>query len=81
MALLAEHGQRRRLDRARWPGSIRCSSRSREDRRRHPRPRRSSGDSRLFTEALARVWTVGATVILGTRVTALRTDGDRSTAR
>src|SRR5207245_5615447 len=39
----------------------------------------SSGDSRLFSEELARVCRDkhGVTVRLGTRVTALRADGDR----
>ena len=42
----------------------------------------SSGDSRLFTESLARICRekLGVTVRLGTRVTALRAEGDRVTA-
>ena len=81
MALLAEHGQKQeildaaavaRLDpvfepvRTKIAGAIRDLG-------------DSSGDSRVFTEALARVCRdrYGATVILGTRVTALRTAGDR----
>ncbi len=41
----------------------------------------SSGDARLFTEELARICRerFGATIVLGTRVTALRAHGDRVT--
>ena len=81
MALLAEHGQRQevldaaavaRLEpafepvRAKIAGAIRDLG-------------DSSGDSRRFTEELARIACDkhGLTVRLGTRVTALRADGDR----
>ena len=81
MALLAEHGQKQeildaaglaRLDpvfepvRAKIAGAIRDLG-------------DSSGDSHLFSEALARICQEkhGATLRLGTRVTALRAEGDR----
>jgi D-amino-acid dehydrogenase len=81
MALLAEHGQKQeildanalaRLDpvfepvRTKIAGAIRDLG-------------DSSGDSRLFSEALARICREkhGATLRLGTRVTGLRADGDR----
>jgi D-amino-acid dehydrogenase len=81
MALLAEHGQKQeildanalaRLDpvfepvRKKIAGAIRDLG-------------DSSGDSRLFSEALARICREkhGATLRLGTRVTGLRADGDR----
>jgi D-amino-acid dehydrogenase len=83
MALLAEHGQKQevldgaqmaRLDpvfepvRHKIAGAIRDLG-------------DSSGDSRAFTEALARVCRerFGATVRLGVRVTGLRAEGDRVT--
>jgi len=81
MALLAEHGQKQeildgngvaRLEPAFEPvkGKIAGAIRDLGD---------SSGDSRLFSEELARVCRDkhGVTVRLGTRVTALRADGDR----
>ena len=81
MALLAEHGQKQeilapadlaRLDPVFEPvkGKIAGAIRDLGD---------SSGDSRLFVENLARVCTdtLGVTVKLGTRVSALRADGDR----
>jgi D-amino-acid dehydrogenase len=81
MALLAEHGQRQevldaaalaRLEPAFAPvqGKIAGAIRDLGD---------SSGDSRVFSEALARVGQDkhGLVVRLGTRVTALRADGDR----
>ena len=81
MALLAEHGQKQeildadglaRLDpvfepvRAKIAGAIRDLG-------------DSSGDSRLFSEALARIGRdrLGVTLRLGTRVISLRADGDR----
>jgi D-amino-acid dehydrogenase len=81
MALLAEHGQKQeildanglaRLDpvfepvRTKIAGAIRDLG-------------DSSGDSRLFSEALVRICREkhGATLRLGTRVTGLRADGDR----
>ena len=81
MALLAEHGQKQevldaralaRLEPAFEPvkGKLAGAIRDLGD---------SSGDSRVFTEALARIARDkhGATIRLGTRVTALRADGDR----
>ena len=81
MALLAEHGQKQeildgngvaRLEPAFEPvkGKVAGAIRDLGD---------SSGDSRLFSEELARVCRDkhGVTVRLGTRVTALRADGDR----
>jgi D-amino-acid dehydrogenase len=81
MALLAEHGQRQeildagavaRLEPAFEPVKAKIAGAIRDlgD---------SSGDSRVFTEALARIARDkhGATIRLGTRVTALRADGDR----
>jgi D-amino-acid dehydrogenase len=81
MALLAEHGQKQeildaaavaRLEPAFEPvrGKIAGAIRDLGD---------SSGDSRLFSEALARVARDkhGLTVRLGTRVNALSSDGDR----
>jgi D-amino-acid dehydrogenase len=84
MALLAEHGQRQevldpagvaRLDPVFAPVTHKIAGAVRDlgD---------SSGDSRLFTERLARVCQakLGLTLRLGTRVTALRAAGDRVTA-
>jgi D-amino-acid dehydrogenase len=81
MALLAEHGQKQeildasgvaRLDPVFEPvkGKIAGAIRDLGD---------SSGDSRLFSEALGRIARdkYGLTLRLGTRVTALRADGDR----
>jgi D-amino-acid dehydrogenase len=81
MALLAEHGQRQeildpdalaRLEPAFEPVKAKIAGAIRDlgD---------SSGDSRMFSEALARVARDkhGLVVKLGTRVTALRADGDR----
>jgi D-amino-acid dehydrogenase len=81
MALLAEHGQKQevldagavaRLDPVFEPvkGKIAGAVRDVGD---------SSGDARIFTEALARVAgeKLGLTVRLGTAVTALETEGDR----
>jgi len=81
MALLAEHGQKQeildagglaKLDPIFEPvkGKIAGAIHALGD---------SSGDSRLFVENLARRCqdTLGVTVKLGARVTALRTDGDR----
>ena len=81
MALLAEHGQKQevldaealaRLDPVFEPvkGRVAGAVRDLTD---------SSGDARLFTEALARRCRerFGAGVRLGTRVTALRAEGDR----
>ena len=81
MALLAEHGQKQeildaaalaRLDPVFEPvkGKLAGAIRDLGD---------SSGDSRVFSEALMRIARDkhGATVRLGTRVTALRADGDR----
>jgi D-amino-acid dehydrogenase len=81
MALLAEHGQKQeildaaavaRLEPAFEPVKAKIAGAIRDlgD---------SSGDSRLFTEELARIARDkhGVTVRLGTRVTALRADGDR----
>jgi D-amino-acid dehydrogenase len=81
MALLAEHGQKQeildaagvaRIEPAFEPVKSKIAGAIRDlgD---------SSGDSRLFTEALARVARAkhGLTVRLGTRVSALRADGDR----
>jgi D-amino-acid dehydrogenase len=81
MALLAEHGQKQevldaralaRLEPAFEPVKDKLAGAIRDlgD---------SSGDSRVFTEALARIARDkhGATLRLGTRVTALRADGDR----
>jgi D-amino-acid dehydrogenase len=81
MALLAEHGQKQeildaagvaRLEPAFEPVQHKIAGAIRDlgD---------SSGDSRVFSEALARVASDkhGLTVRLGTRVVALRTDGDR----
>jgi D-amino-acid dehydrogenase len=81
MALLAEHGQKQeildaaavaRLEPAFEPVKHKIAGAIRDlgD---------SSGDSRVFSEALARVARDkhGLTVQLGTRVVALRTDGDR----
>jgi D-amino-acid dehydrogenase len=81
MALLAEHGQKQeildaaalaRLEPAFEPveGKIAGAIRDLGD---------SSGDSRLFSEELARVARDkhGLTIRLGTRVSALRADGDR----
>ena len=81
MALLAEHGQKQeildasavaRLEPAFEPVKAKIAGAIRDlgD---------SSGDSRLFTEALARVARDkhGVTLRLGTRVTALHADGDR----
>jgi D-amino-acid dehydrogenase len=81
MALLAEHGQRQevldaaavaRLEPAFAPVQAKIAGAIRDlgD---------SSGDSRLFTEELARIACDkhGVTVRLGTRVAALRADGDR----
>jgi D-amino-acid dehydrogenase len=83
MALLAEHGQRQEvLD----PGQV-----ARLDPAFAPVERKiagavrdvgdTSGDSRLFTEKLARIGQekLGVTLHLGTRVTALRAHGDRIT--
>ena len=84
MALLAEHGQRQevldagrvaRLDPAFEPVREKIAGAMRDlgD---------SSGDSRLFTESLARICRdkLGVTVRLGVRVTALRAEADRITA-
>src|SRR5689334_3065480 len=81
MALLAEHGQKQevldaaalaRLDPVFEPVQKKIAGAIRDlgD---------SSGDSRVFSEALMRVACAkhGAAVRLGTRVTALRADGDR----
>ena len=81
MALLAEHGQKQeildaaalaRLDPVFEPvrGKIAGAIRDLGD---------SSGDSRMFSEALARICRDkhGATIRLGTRVSALRAEGDR----
>jgi D-amino-acid dehydrogenase len=81
MALLAEHGQKQeildaaalaRLDPVFEPvrGKIAGAIRDLGD---------SSGDSRMFSEALARICREkhGATIRLGTRVSALRAEGDR----
>jgi D-amino-acid dehydrogenase len=81
MALLAEHGQKQeildaaglaRLDPVFEPVKHKLAGAIRDlgD---------SSGDSRVFSEALMRIACDkhGATVRLGTRVTALRADGDR----
>jgi D-amino-acid dehydrogenase len=81
MALLAEHGQKQeildagavaRLEPAFEPVTAKIAGAIRDlgD---------SSGDSRVFSEALARVCRDkhGVSVKLGTRVTALRADGDR----
>jgi D-amino-acid dehydrogenase len=83
MALLAEHGQRQevldpgqvaRLDPAFAPVQDKIAGAVRDlgD---------SSGDSRLFTERLARICQerFGVTLRLGTRATALRAEGDRVT--
>jgi D-amino-acid dehydrogenase len=83
MALLAEHGQRQEvLD----PGQV-----ARLDPAFEPVQRKiagavrdigdTSGDSRLFTENLARICQdkMGVALRLGTRVTALRAEGDRIT--
>jgi D-amino-acid dehydrogenase len=83
MALLAEHGQRQevldpaavaRLDPVFAPVAHKIAGAVRDlgD---------SSGDSRLFTETLARICRdkLGVTVRTGTRVTALRAAGDRVT--
>ena len=83
MALLSEHGQRQevldadqvaRLEPVFGPVRHKISGAVRDlgD---------SSGDSRLFTERLAQVCRdrLGVTFRLGTRVTALRADGDRIT--
>jgi D-amino-acid dehydrogenase len=81
MALLAEHGQKQeildasavaRLEPAFEPVKTKIAGAIRDlgD---------SSGDSRVFTEELARIARDkhGVTIRLGTRVTALRADGDR----
>lgn len=83
MALLAEHGQRQevldpaqvaRLDPAFAPVQAKIAGAVRDlgD---------TSGDSRLFTERLAALCQqkLGVTLRLGTRVTALRAEGDRVT--
>jgi D-amino-acid dehydrogenase len=81
MALLAEHGQRQeildasavaRLEPAFEPVKAKIAGAIRD-------VGDESGDSRLFTEALARIACDkhGLTVRLGTRVLALRADGDR----
>ena len=84
MALLAEHGQRQEvLD----PGQVATLEPAFEPvRDRIAGAVRdvgdSSGDSRLFTESLARICRdkLGVTVRLGVRVTSLRTQADRVTA-
>jgi D-amino-acid dehydrogenase len=84
MELLAEHGQRQemldadavaRVDPAFAPVRHKIAGAVRD-------LTDSSGDSRLFTEQLARVCRekLGVTVRLGTRVTALRAEGDRVSA-
>lgn len=83
MALLAEHGQKQeildaagvaRLDPVFEPVRHKIAGAVRDFTD-------SSGDGRLFTESLARICRerFGATVHLGTRVTALRAAGDRVT--
>jgi D-amino-acid dehydrogenase len=84
MALLAEHGQRQevlgpdqvaRLDPAFEPVRNRIAGAVRD-------VGDTSGDSRLFTESLARICRekLGVTVRLGARVTGLQATGDRVTA-
>jgi D-amino-acid dehydrogenase len=83
MALLSEHGQKQeildrdavaRLDPVFEPVKHKIAGAVRD-------LTDSSGDARVFTENLARVCRekFGATIRLGTRVTALRADGDRIT--